>query len=109
MSLYEIYNVEFSSARIHIKKARNNANPYFDESYYPLNYCHPHLINWFKAKPTYLHLLAPLMYRFDVKYQPLLLNKPPATWKKIEKSSKTGQEKKSLSTFACFWIAIAKV
>ena len=34
MSLYEIYNAEFSSARIHIKKARNNANSYFDESYY---------------------------------------------------------------------------
>ena len=34
MSLYEIYDVEFSSARIHIKKARNNANSYFDESYY---------------------------------------------------------------------------
>ena len=34
MSLYEIYNGEFSSACIHIKKARNNANSYFDESYY---------------------------------------------------------------------------
>ena len=33
MSLYEIYNFEFSSARIHIKKAWNNANSYFDESY----------------------------------------------------------------------------
>ena len=31
-------------------------------------------------------------------------------WKKIEKSSKTGQVKKSLiSTFACFWTANAKV
>ena len=31
-------------------------------------------------------------------------------WNKIEKSSKTGQVKKSLpSTFACFWIVIAKV
>ena len=36
MSLYEIYNAEFRSARIHIKKARNNANFYFDESYYLL-------------------------------------------------------------------------
>ena len=34
MSLYEIYDVEFSSARIHIKNARNNANSYFDGSYY---------------------------------------------------------------------------
>ena len=31
-------------------------------------------------------------------------------WNKIEKSSKTGQEKKSLiSTFACFLTGIAKV
>ena len=31
-------------------------------------------------------------------------------WKKIEKSSKTGQDKKSLiSAFACFFTAIAKV
>ena len=31
-------------------------------------------------------------------------------WNKIEKSSKTGQEKKSLiSSFACFLTAIAKV
>ena len=35
MSLYEIYNAEFKSARIHIKKARNNANSYFDKFYYP--------------------------------------------------------------------------
>ena len=35
MSLYEIYNAEFSSARIHIKKARNEASFNFDESYYP--------------------------------------------------------------------------
>ena len=35
MSSYEIYNVEFSSARIHIKKARSNTNSYFDESYHP--------------------------------------------------------------------------
>ena len=32
------------------------------------------------------------------------------TWNKIEKSSKTGKERKSLiSTFACFLTAIAKV
>ena len=37
MSLYETYNVEFSSARMHIKKVRNNANSYFDESYYVPN------------------------------------------------------------------------
>ena len=34
MSLYETYNIEFSSARMHIKKVRNNANSYFDESFY---------------------------------------------------------------------------
>ena len=34
MSLYETYNIEFSSARMHFKKARNNANSYFDESFY---------------------------------------------------------------------------
>ena len=50
------------------------------------------------------------IYRFHVKYQPLLLNKPPPIWNKIWKSSKTGQEKKSLiSTFVWFLIAIAKV
>ena len=35
MSLDDIYNAEFKSARIHIKKARNNANSYFDKFYYP--------------------------------------------------------------------------
>ena len=30
-----MYNVKFCSASIHIKKVRNNANCYFDESYSP--------------------------------------------------------------------------
>ena len=61
MSSYEIYNVEFSSARIHMKKARSNTNSYFDESYHPPHpppppqLLAPPLIKWFKAKPTYLH------------------------------------------------------
>ena len=37
-------------------------------------------------------------------------NPGQGTWSRIEKSSKTGQEKKGLiSTFACFLTAIAKV
>ena len=75
----------------------------------PPNYWYPPLIKWFKTKPTYPHLLAPPFYRFDVKYQPLLLNKPPPIWIKIGKSSKTGQEKKSfISTFACFLLLLPK-
>ena len=76
MFIYEIYNVEFSSARIHIKKARNNANSYFNESYYPPSPTPPH--------------------------QPLLLNKPPPIWNKVGKSRKTGQEKKSMF-FDCYY------
>ena len=40
----------------------------------------------------------------------LIYNPGQNIWNKIEKSSKTGQDKKSLiSTFACFLTAIAKV
>ena len=44
--------------------------------------------------------------------QKLVFSRKPRQniWNKIEKSSKAGQLKKSLlSTFACFWTAIAKV
>ena len=37
-------------------------------------------------------------------------NPGQSIWSKIEKSSKTGQDKKSLmSTFACFYTVVAKV
>ena len=40
---------------------------------------------------------------------PSAYNPGQSIWNKIEKSSKTGQDKKSLiSTFTCFWTAITK-
>ena len=46
-----------------------------------------------------------ILYDFFSNY-----NSGQNIWNKIEKSSKTGQDKKSLiSTFACFLTAIAKV
>ena len=60
----------------------------------------------FDAKLSILNICGSLGYTSGK----LLYNPGQNMWNKIEKSSKTGQVKKSLiSTFACFLSAIAKV
>ena len=49
-------------------------------------------------------------YEMTRRYILSIYNPGQSIWNKTEKSSKTGQEKKSLmSTFACFLTAITKV
>ena len=47
---------------------------------------------------------------YNCNFEAINYNPEQKFWNKLEKFSKTGQEKKSLiSTFACFLTAIAKV
>ena len=58
-----------------------------------------------KSSKFKLNLLARSRSRNRCTYNP-----GQSIWNKIEKSSKTGEVKKSLiSTFACFWTAIASL
>ena len=51
-----------------------------------------------------------LLFAKDLTHDKADFNPGQSIWNKIEKSSKTGQDKKSLiSTFACFLTATAKL
>ena len=64
----------------------------------------------FPPKIPFLGKFGPKNHNCQFKLRLDTYNHGENIWNKIEKSSKTGQDKKSLiSTFACFLTATAKV